>query len=159
MSGRHDSVRIVALGASNTQGYGVGLHEAYPAWLEAMLRQRGIAAEVVNRGSSGEPTSGMLARLDRDVPDGTDLVILQPGINDQFHGEAHLRAGNIAEMGRRLAARAIGLVMMETVLLARLPDAERQPDRIHFTARGYELLAERILPDVLVALARRGTER
>ncbi len=152
MALKEGPVRIVALGASNTEGWGVTPPEAYPAQLEALLRARGIAAIVANKGISGEPTSGMLARLDRDVPQGTDLMILQPGINDAAHGESHLRASNIATMRARLEARGTRVVMMETEMLRALPASERQPDGIHFTARGYRLLAERILPDVLAAL-------
>jgi acyl-CoA thioesterase-1 len=152
-------VHIVALGASNTEGWGVTPAEAYPAQLEALLRARGIDAEVANKGISGEPTTGMLARLDRDVPEGTRVVILQPGINDEFHGQGHLRAGNIAEMRRRLDARGITVVMMENEMLRALPASERRPDGIHFTPEGYRLLAANILPDVLVVLERLGAGR
>ena len=58
------SVRIVALGASNTEGFGVSTWEAYPARLQELLKARGIDAEVVNAGLSGDTTAGMLARLD-----------------------------------------------------------------------------------------------
>ena len=57
-------VRIVALGASNTEGFGVSTWEAYPVRLQALLKARGIDAEVINAGQSGDTTAGMLARLD-----------------------------------------------------------------------------------------------
>jgi len=48
----------------------------------------------------------MLRRIDK-VPNGTDIAILQPGGNDRrFFGTVQQRAGNIAEMERRLRARA-----------------------------------------------------
>jgi acyl-CoA thioesterase-1 len=62
---------IVALGASNTAGYGVGAEYAYPKCIERLLRKRHIAAEVVNSGVSGNTTGEMLARLERVVPAGT----------------------------------------------------------------------------------------
>jgi len=142
-------ITIVCLGASNTEGYGVSRDEAYPARLEALLKARGIEARVLNAGISGEPTSGMLARIDRDVPAGTSLVILQPGINDAFHGMAHLREGNIAAMRAKLSDRGIRMVVMENEMLRALPAAERLADGIHYTPAGYQLLAERILPAVL----------
>jgi hypothetical protein len=37
------SAQVVALGASNTQGHGVGASESYPAQLQAMLRAGGPA--------------------------------------------------------------------------------------------------------------------
>src|ERR1700761_9290573 len=76
-------LRIVAVGASNTQGWYVGKQGAYPAKLQALLKARGVDAEVVNAGIPFETTSGMLRRIDSDVPDGTNIAILQPGGNDR----------------------------------------------------------------------------
>src|SRR5262245_13961926 len=70
---------IVAIGASNTSGLGVGEQNAYPAALERLLRQKGIDAHVTNAGVWGDVTAGMRNRLDSAVPKGTDIVILQPG--------------------------------------------------------------------------------
>src|SRR5690348_15338102 len=61
------SLRIVAIGASNTSGWGVQSGYAYPERLQAMLRAKGINAEVKNAGIPMETTNGMLARIDRDV--------------------------------------------------------------------------------------------
>ena len=58
------AAQIVAFGASNTAGYGVGSDEAWPARLEAMLRSKGYQATVANAGISGDTTAGMLERLD-----------------------------------------------------------------------------------------------
>jgi len=69
-------VTIVALGASNTEGWGVSAAEAYPAKLQVLLNARGIDAAVINAGIAGDTTGGMLARLERAVPAGTHLVIL-----------------------------------------------------------------------------------
>src|ERR1700684_819626 len=70
------AAQIVAFGASNTAGYGVGSDSAWPVRLEAMLRAKGYQATVANAGISGDTTIGMLERLDSAVPDGTQLVIL-----------------------------------------------------------------------------------
>jgi acyl-CoA thioesterase-1 len=72
-------LRIVAIGASNTHGWYVGNQGAYPAKLQALLRAKGIDAQVTNAGVPFEPTGMMLRRSDRDVPNGTDIVILEPG--------------------------------------------------------------------------------
>lgn len=55
---------------------------AYPAVLQTMLKVRGISAEVINAGVPFDTTSKMLGRIETDVPDGTDIAILQPGGND-----------------------------------------------------------------------------
>ncbi|MGZ3293811.1 MAG: SGNH/GDSL hydrolase family protein, partial [Xanthobacteraceae bacterium] len=89
-------VRIVAIGASNTHGWYVGNAGAYPAQLQALLRAKQIDAQVTNAGVPFDTTAMMLRRLDRDVPDGTAIVILQPGANDRrFLGTPEQRAANI----------------------------------------------------------------
>ena len=92
-------LNIVAIGASNTTGFGVGEQNAYPAVLQALLRKKGIAANVINAGVNGDVTAGMLRRIDSAVPKGTDIVILQPGGNDlRFFGTKAARAANVAAM-------------------------------------------------------------
>ena len=92
-------LQIVAIGASNTHGWYVGNQGAYPAQLQALLRAKGIDAQVTNAGVPFETTGMMLRRIDRDVPNGTDIVILEPGGNDKrFLVPPTWRAANIAEM-------------------------------------------------------------
>jgi len=147
--------RIVALGASNTEGFGVSTWEAYPARLQELLKARGIDAQVVNAGLSGDTTAGMLARLDAFLLDGTHLLILQPGTNDTRYAiSAAETAGNIARIKQRLDERGIKLVVIENTFLGALPDTEMQSDGIHYTPTGYAILAERLLPRVLAALDR-----
>ena len=101
-------LNIVAIGASNTTGFGVGEQNAYPAVLQALLRKKGIAANVINAGVNGDVTAGMLRRIDSAVPKGTDIVILQPGGNDlRFFGTKAARAANVAAMAARVRARGI----------------------------------------------------
>jgi acyl-CoA thioesterase-1 len=73
---------IVAISASNAHGWYVGNHGAYPAQLQALLRRKGIDAEVTNAGVPFDTTAMMLRRIDKDVPNGTDIATLQPGGND-----------------------------------------------------------------------------
>jgi acyl-CoA thioesterase-1 len=148
-------LRIVALGASNTAGYGVASAESYPAQLEALMNATGMPASVVNAGIPGDTTGGMLARLEREVAPGTDLVILQPGTNDERYGSGAERAGNIAEIARRLAARGTKLLIIENSMLAALPASELREDGIHYTPQGYAILAHRVLPLLRDALGTR----
>jgi acyl-CoA thioesterase-1 len=110
-------VRIVALGASNTEGFGVSTWEAYPVRLQALLKARGIDAEVINAGLSGDTTAGMLARLDASLLDGTHLLILQPGGNDARHGRGAETAGNITKIKSRLDERGILLIIIDNAVL------------------------------------------
>ncbi|MDH8442206.1 arylesterase, partial [Klebsiella pneumoniae] len=50
------SAQIVALGASNTAGYGVGASAAFPAVLQELLRAKGWPMTVSNAGVSGDTT-------------------------------------------------------------------------------------------------------
>lgn len=140
---------VVALGASNTYGQGVSRSQSFPAQLEAMLRRDGYRVHVINAGISGDTTGGMLGRLDRVVPRGTRVVILQPGGNDFRRGSGGERGGNIAAIEQQLSARGIRVVMIENGMFRGLP---HQADRVHLTPEGYHALAERVLPQVVRAL-------
>src|SRR5258708_4011820 len=108
-AGNAAPLRIVAIGASNTHGWYVGNQGAYPAQLEALLRAKGIDAQVTNAGVPFETTGMMLRRVDKDVPNGTDIVILEPGGNDRrFFVSKEQRAANIRRWsaGYRLARLA-----------------------------------------------------
>jgi acyl-CoA thioesterase I len=142
-------VRIVAIGASNTHGWYVGNQGAYPAQLQDLLRARGTDARITNAGVPFETTAMMLRRIDRDVPNGTDIVILQPGSNDQrFFGTLQQRAANVAEMARRLRARSIKVIVYDE----KLPLRYYTLDFIHWTREGHAMIAAALLPRVLAVL-------
>jgi acyl-CoA thioesterase-1 len=152
------SVNIVALGASNTYGHGRGRtnggvepSQAWPAQLETMLRAKGLDAHVKNAGIPGDTTGGMLARLGSAVPEGTQLVILQPGGNDARRGQGGERGGNIAEIKRRLAARHIKVLMIGKIGQI-APRDTHDPDSEHFNARGHTAIARSLVPRVMVAV-------
>jgi acyl-CoA thioesterase I len=133
---------------------GVAPQDAYPAQLEMMLRAKGYNGRVVNAGISGDTTAGMLARLDSAVPNGTRLVILQPGGNDYRRrgGGPEARAENVEQIVSRLRGRGIQVVMLENQMLSAVPSQYHQPDGQHLTPEGYRLLASRLLPQVAPAL-------
>jgi acyl-CoA thioesterase I len=146
------SLRIVAIGASNTHGWYVGNQGAYPAQLQAILRAKGIDAEVVNAGVPFETTGMMLRRIDKDVPNGTDIAILEPGGNDRrFFGTKEKRAANVAEMERRLRARSISVIVYDE----EMPLRYRAFDFVHFTYEGHGMIAAALLPRVMEILDRR----
>ena len=142
--------RIVAIGASNTSGFGAGFGQSYPAQLEAMLKARGYKVQVVNAGVPGDTTRGMLARLDAIVPAGTRIAILQPGGNDQRFGYTkEERANNIRAMVARLQKRGIRVIVADNLqgLLA-----QHSADGIHFNGEAHALIAKRLYPQVAGAL-------
>jgi acyl-CoA thioesterase-1 len=136
--------QIVALGASNTAGRGVGASDAFPAQLEAMLRAKGSHMHVTNAGISGDTTAGMLARLSSDVPAGTKIVVLQFGGNDARKGRTD-REANIAQIKGQLKARGIRFVEADGFVRAALQAGMRLPDRQHLTVEGHRRVAAALL--------------
>src|SRR5438874_2882702 len=152
ITGNAAPLRIVAIGASNTHGWYVGNQGAYPAQLQAMLRAKNIDAGVTNAGVPFDTTAMMLRRLDKDVPNGTDIAILQPGGNDlRFLGTREQRAANIAEMVRRLRARSIEVIVYDE----EIPLRYYTLDFIHLTRAGHAMIAAALLPRVIAVVERR----
>ena len=140
------TINIVAIGASNTSGWGVRPQDAYPARLQAMLKEEGFKVRITNAGMILDTTAGMLRRIDGAVPDRTRLVILQPGGNDlRFFGTKEHRAANIGAMVRRLRARKINVIVFDP----EIPPQYYQFDGIHITAEGHAMFASQLLPQVI----------
>jgi acyl-CoA thioesterase I len=154
-------LNIVALGASNTYGRGesqgshpggVPMSQAFPAQLQRLLRARGIDAHVTNAGIPGNTTSEMLARLNRAVPKGTQIVILQTGGNDADKGiGASKTIANIAEITSKLQARGIRMILLDRPS-AYAPSGTHEPDGQHYNAEGHAAIAAGLLPLVLAAM-------
>ena len=147
---------IVAIGASNTTGFGVGEQNAYPAVLQRLLRNRGIAANVINAGVNGDVTAGMLRRIDSAVPNGTDIVILQPGGNDlRFFGTKAARAANIAAMAKRVRTRGMRVIVYDP---DPVPPDFYQWDHIHFNAAAHAKIAATLAAEIEASLKPAGPE-
>lgn len=143
---------VIALGASNTLGRGKGAGyggvdraQAYPAQLEAMLRQQGCKARVVNAGVAGDTPSGMAARLPKLLTKQTKVVVLQPGGNDS----GPERASALARIEQLLADRKIALVTLERP--GQIARAHQLSDGLHFSAEGHTVFASYLLPKVVSA--------
>ena len=107
-----EPVTLVALGDSLTAGYNLPASEAFPAQLEAALRERGHDVTIINAGVSGDTASGGRDRVDWSVEDGTDGVILALGANDMLRGldPARTRAA-LANTITRLQERDIAVLL------------------------------------------------
>ncbi len=142
-------LEIVAIGASNTSGFGVGEQNAYPAVLERLLRRKGIDAHVTNAGVWGDITAGMRNRLDAAVPKVTDIVILQPGANDlRFFGSKQARTANIAAMVQHLHTRGIRVIVYDP---DPVPRDFYQWDGIHFNAAAHAKIAATLAAQINTA--------
>ncbi|MDR3636135.1 MAG: SGNH/GDSL hydrolase family protein [Isosphaeraceae bacterium] len=79
--------KIVTLGDSITKGVrqGVGAEETFAALLGARLKERRVAAEVINVGIGGERTDQALARLEQAVLSRRPKVVtVMYGTNDSY---------------------------------------------------------------------------
>lgn len=99
--------RILAFGDSLTAGYGLPAGQGLVPQLQAWLDARGIAAEVIDGGLSGDTTYGGRVRLPvsirRHAP---DAVIVELGGNDMLLGWSPERAE--ANLGPMLANATAG---------------------------------------------------
>jgi acyl-CoA thioesterase-1 len=79
-------LRILGLGDSLMQGYGLPPGGDFPARLQAKLAADGINVQIVNAGVSGDTSAGGLARLDWSLADHPDAAIVELGSNDALRG-------------------------------------------------------------------------
>lgn len=105
-------VKLVVLGDSLVAGYGLEPGQAFPEKLQAALREKGHAVEIVNAGVSGDTSAGGLERLDWSVPEDTDAAIVELGANDALRGldPATTRA-NLEAIVTRLRERGIAVLL------------------------------------------------
>ena len=90
-----------------------------------------------------------MQRINSAAPDGTRLVILQPGGNDlRFFGSSDQRASNIAAIERRLRERGIKLIVFDPAF----PPEYFSFDGIHFTTAAHGQIAAELVPLVTAAL-------
>jgi acyl-CoA thioesterase-1 len=142
--------KIVAIGASNTSGWGAGIGQSYPSQLEAMLKAHGYKVQVINAGVLGDTTRGMLARIDGAVPADARIVILQPGGNDaRFGVPKEERAANIRAMVAKLQKRGVHVIVADDLqgLLV-----GHSIDGIHFNADAHAIIAKKLYPQVVGVL-------
>jgi len=101
-------LRILALGDSLTAGFGLGPGQGFVPQLQKALNEKGIQAEVLDGGVSGDTTAGGLSRLDWALADKPDLVILELGANDMLRGTdpEETRANLDAMLAKLKAAKA-----------------------------------------------------
>ncbi len=115
---------IVAVGDSLTAGLGVAEEQAYPAQLQKKLLRQGYQLQVVNAGSSGETSSGALARMQWTLRLKPDIVILETGANDGLRGiNPALTQQNITAIIRLLKQHHLTVVLAGMQMVHNLGEA------------------------------------
>jgi acyl-CoA thioesterase-1 len=100
--------RVTMLGDSLTAGYGLRTDQSLPVRLQAELERLGHPVRVANAGVSGDTTADGLRRMDRAVPQTTELCLVALGANDMMQKIApeQVRA-NLDAIVSRLSGRGI----------------------------------------------------
>lgn len=78
--------RLLILGDSLTEGYGVARDASFPALLEKKIKNGGKSWVVINAGISGSTTASAPSRLKWQFKQKPDLMILALGANDGLRG-------------------------------------------------------------------------
>lgn len=78
--------KLIVLGDSLTEGYGVAREAAFPALLEKKLQTAGFKWTVINAGVSGSTTASANSRLKWLFKSRPDAVLLILGANDGLRG-------------------------------------------------------------------------
>jgi acyl-CoA thioesterase-1 len=106
-------IKILALGTSLTQGYGLPPGTEIPAVLQAELKKKGIDATVINAGVSGDTSAGGLSRLDWSLADHPNAAMIELGSNDALRGiEPASTERNLSAIIGQLTARHIPVLLL-----------------------------------------------
>jgi acyl-CoA thioesterase-1 len=100
------SLRVLVMGDSIAAGYGLDPGDAFPAQLQRIADDKGVKAEIVNGGLSGETSAGGVRRIDWLLRQPVDVFVLLLGGNDALRGLAvDDTERNLMEIIRRVRDR------------------------------------------------------
>ncbi len=142
-SARAAPIKILALGSSLTQGYGLPPGTEFPVVLQERLKQAGIDADVINAGVSGDTSAGGLARLDWSLADHPDAAIVELGSNDALRGLPPSNTeSNLSKILEKLKAAHVPVLLCGMLAPRNLgPDYAKQFDPIYAKlAKKYDVL-------------------
>ncbi len=133
------SLRLMVIGDSLTAGFGLPVEQAFPAKLEAALRQKGHAVSVLNGGVSGDTSAGGKARIEWALADKPDAVILELGANDGLRGiDPKDLYANLKAILETLQARGIPTFLAGMVAPPNLGEAYGKEFRAVYTRLAQE---------------------
>ncbi len=156
---------MLAIGSSSTFGTGAtSPREAYPARLEAILRERAARRDVVvvNAGVPGETAEATLERLAAILAaERFDLAIWQVGTNDALRGVPEAELAARLDRGVALAHDAgIPLLVVDPQFFPAIPDRVAYERAVRLVGRLAEARGVAVLRryDVMRAWADRSDE-
>jgi hypothetical protein len=154
-----ETIRIVAIGASNAAGTAVGVSAAWPAQLGNMLRGKGYDVNVSVAATAGAGSAQILQQAG-SIPSGTRVVVFDIGAgNDRDQGvSAGSATANRAEIEARIRASGAKPVFVsyKSIVGPEGSSAWIAGDRHHhFTAQSHQRVAAAILPRVIAAIGKK----
>lgn len=106
--GAAEPLRLVALGDSLTQGFGLQQEDGLVPQLQDWLTAQGHDVIVINAGVSGDTTAGGAARMDWTLAEPVDAMIVALGGNDLLRGiDPAASRANLGAILSRLADEGI----------------------------------------------------
>ena len=160
-SAQAESIRILALGASNTNGAGLASSsEAWPARLETMLRAKGYDVSISVNAINGQTSEQILNRGQSAIASGTKVVIYDSGgDNDRIKGlSSGQTQANVAQTAAMIRAHGAVAIRADYIRVAGPQHAnspDYQPGGIHLTAASHARVAASLLPQVIAAIGKR----
>jgi acyl-CoA thioesterase-1 len=106
-------VKILAIGTSLTQGFGLPPGTEIPVVLEDRLKAAGVDVKVINAGVSGDTSSGGLARLDWSLAEHPQAAMVELGSNDALRGVSpKVTEKNLATILQKFKAAHIPVLLL-----------------------------------------------
>ncbi|MFA6266198.1 MAG: hypothetical protein WC670_10870 [Pseudolabrys sp.] len=155
-SARAETIRIVALGASNAYAQAVSTSEAWPAKLEALLKAKGYDVSVSVKGVTRGDASQILSAA-QSIPGGTRVVVFDAGGGNSADRGIDTGAikGQIAQAVRAHGAKPVFVSYKQIVGPEGTSAWIAGDTHHHFTAASHTKVAHAILPRVIAAIGKK----
>ncbi len=140
-------IKIIALGNSLTEGFGLSRGENLVDVLESRLKEKGIRCLIINGGVSGDTTSGGLSRTDRYLGNRPDIFMIELGINDAL---LEYPLTEIKENLRRIIQKVLSSGAQALLIGTDIP--EEFPDIPLSYRRDYSLIFEELAKEFQIPL-------
>lgn len=147
-----EPLRLVALGDSLTQGYGLPEGEGLVPQLSAWLTAQGREVAIQNAGVSGDTTAGGLSRLDWTLAEPADAMMVMLGGNDMLRGiDPAFTRSNLEGILQKARDKGVPVLLVAMAAPANFgPDYQAQFDAIYpELAAQYQVL---LAPDYIAPL-------
>jgi acyl-CoA thioesterase-1 len=104
--------RVLILGDSLTEGYGVAKDDSFPSVLQQELKESGFPqTQIINAGISGSTSSSGVSRLKWSLKSKPDILVLALGGNDGLRGlkteEMKKNLKSVIELAKRDGVRVL----------------------------------------------------